>query len=489
MSPLIGLVVLDYLVILLYLAGLLGIGYFFSRRQHDTQEFFLAGRSMGWLPVGISLMATLLSALSYTGLPGQGYEVGLRCLMMPLSVWLILPIIHLLVIPIYRGLELTSIYEYLEMRYDARVRILGSGVFVVWRLLWLGGVLYAPCKALAIATGLTIPMPILLLVLGIVSTIYTFLGGMRAVIWTDVVQAAIMFGGVIFITLSVWSQLDGGSERVWTVAETLNRGEIFEPPIDPTNSMASRQEGFDWSEKWNAWGFIPHFALAMFSFYIADQITAQRFLTTKNIASARWSFVLNCVAVSAMMSALSYVGMCMLAFYFDNPNEMDPKWVANVNPVTRETRKLEGTEPLDWHKDPINSETLPKLIETGRILRPNRNDPLTSIEQAINEEGTEIRIESLAVRRPRKSPLDHGEFVINLKAVDELMPRYISRHLPMGLAGLLLAALLAASMSSMDSGLNSISTLVVTDFYRKSTWAQQVVVGRQGGANHEDPLG
>jgi|GEM_PF-889818 sodium-dependent multivitamin transporter 6 len=475
MSPLIGLVVLDYVVLLFYLAGLLAIGYLFSRRQHDSQEFFLAGRSMGWLPVGLSLMATLLSALSYTGIPGQGYEVGMRCLLMPLSIWLILPVIHLLVIPIYRGLELTSIYEYLEMRYDARVRLLGSGVFVVWRLLWLGGVLYAPCKALAIATGLTIPMPVLLLVLGVVSTIYTFLGGMRAVIWTDVVQAVIMFGGVIFITLSVWSQLDGGSQRVWTIAETLGRSEVLEPPVEQASALANKSQGFDWTQKWNPWGFIPHFALAMFSFYIADQITAQRFLTTKNVASARWSFLLNCVAVSVLMSALTYVGMCMLAFYFDNPNEMDAKWVANVDPVTRKTREVDGAKALDWHDDPVNSETLPELIENGRLLRPNRNTPITSPEQVTGENGTEIQIENLAIRRPRKTPLDHGEFVVNLKSIDELMPRYISRHLPMGVAGLLLAALLAASMSSMDSGLNSISTLVVTDFYRKSSWAKQPV--------------
>src|SRR5687768_6048444 len=108
------LTVIDYGLLVLYLAVMVAIGVYFSGQQHSSKDFFLAGRSMSWFPLGLSLMATLISALTYTGLPGQAYYVGLKVLVMPLAVWIALPVIVAWVVPIYRGLGLYSIYEYLE---------------------------------------------------------------------------------------------------------------------------------------------------------------------------------------------------------------------------------------------------------------------------------------------------------------------------------------------------------------------------------------
>ena len=111
-----------------------------------------------------------LSALSYSGIPGEAYYEGYRFLLMPLAVWCALPIMTCVVLPIYHRLQIYSIYEYLELRFDATTRFVSSLLFVVWRLLWLGGVLYAPCKVLLVAAGLQIPMWWLLVILGLVST-------------------------------------------------------------------------------------------------------------------------------------------------------------------------------------------------------------------------------------------------------------------------------------------------------------------------------
>src|SRR5687768_5122556 len=126
----------DYGVIAIYMTAMLGLGFYFSGTQTSTSEFFLGSRSFSWFPLGMSLMATLISALTYTGLPGQSYYVGLKVLIMPLSVWLALPIIVFYVLPIYRGLGLYSVYEYLELRFDSKTRLIGSLLFVIWRLLW-----------------------------------------------------------------------------------------------------------------------------------------------------------------------------------------------------------------------------------------------------------------------------------------------------------------------------------------------------------------
>ncbi|MEQ8790558.1 MAG: hypothetical protein RIC55_29950 [Pirellulaceae bacterium] len=511
----------DYGVLALYLLAMLAIGFYFNKQQKTSRDFFLAGRSMGWFPVGLSIMATLLSAMTYSGNPGEAYYSGLKMLILPCAVWLVAPILLWLVLPLYHGLNIYSVYEYLEMRYDAVTRYVGSAIFIVWRLLWLGGVLYAPCKVLVVAAGLDMPIWVLMIVLGVVSTAYTFLGGMKAVIWTDVIQAIVMVLGVVLIIGSVWLALGDGPQRVWEVNQHLDRSEI----VDASFSL---------SERWSIWGILPHFALAMLSFYVADQITAQRYLTAKSLVAARRSFVLNCLSVSIMVPALLYVGMALLAYYHDHPQDMAAKWVVNVDnretsgsvgasfvvpeenwpaipaaderpdaaqeDATRESEAQQASLPddvapggaaqnesapeeplpvamkplIDWDNDEVSAETVEDLIAERRLLRPNSYEPFESVDEVLDPQSGEIDIQRVAKRQPPplSGKLDRGEIVLNKKAQDELMPHFISRKLSMGVAGLILAALLAASMSSMDSGLNSICTLLIMDFHRRLGWGR-----------------
>ncbi len=456
MPIVLGLSSIDYGVLAIYLLLMIGVGVYFSNEQHTSKDFFLAGRSMGWFAVGLSIMATLLSALSYSGVPGEAYYVGLKFLWMPLTVWVSVPLLAYVVLPLYRRLELYSIYSYLEMRYDAATRFLSSALFVVWRLLWLGGVLYAPCKVLIVAAGLEIPMWWLLLILGLVSTFYTFLGGMKAVIWTDVIQAIIMAGGLLLIIGGVWWDLDGGPSRVWQVAEHFGRAQMADTH-------------FDWSVKWSIWGIAPHFVLAMLSFYVADQITVQRYLTAKSLSVARRSFVMNCVSVSLMIPALMYAGMALLAFYHDNPQAMRPIWVANVQADGKPVLDSLGQPLLAWSQSAITPENIKQLVAEQRLLRPNTKQPFADARELLRTENghTVVDIERLAMHKPPPDGEQRGEIILNQLAKDELLPHFITTQLHRGLAGLILAALLAASMSSMDSGLNSICTLLITDFHRR----------------------
>ena len=363
---------IDYAVMAAFLLLMIAIGGIFSRQQHSSRDFFLAGRQMGWFPVGLSIMATLISALSYTGAPAEASQVGMKLVIWPLTLWLNLPIVLWLILPLYRNLEIYSIYEYLELRFDATTRVVGSAVFIVWRLIWLGGVLYAPCKVLVVAAGIKISLPWLLVILGTVSTFYTFLGGMKAVIWTDVIQTLIMFVGLGLVITGIWNNVDGGAARIWDVAEKLGHTDIFQFSWNNDSSF--------WNEKWLVWAMVPHFFLASLSFYVADQIAAQRYLTTKNVREAQQSFALNCLAANLFYPLLAYVGVALSVYYLDDPRRIEP---------------------------------------------------------------------------------------------DALMPHFIVSVLPSGVAGLIFAALLAASMSSMDSGLNSIATLLVTDGYRRWGWGKK----------------
>jgi len=493
---------IDYGVLGLYLVVMVLIGLHFSREQRSSKDFFLAGRTMTWFPIGLSVMATLLSALSYTGVPGEAYYHGLKLLLLPIGIWLTLPIMAKFFLPLYQGLRLYSVYEYLELRFDAPTRLVSSLVFIVWRLLWMGGVMYAPCKVLVVAAGLDVPMWLLLVMLGVVGTAYTYLGGIKAVIWTDVIQALVMFGGLVLIIGGVWWSLDGGANRVWETTVALERNQV----TDFT---------FSWSDKWCVWGALPHFVLAVLSFYVADQITAQRFLTAKDVPTARRSFVLNCVSVSFMGPALLYVGLCMLAFYQNNPQSMRPIWVTNVDnatgqsltfpdtrerplidPKTGEPKKSMTTgevilDPTDgkpliaWDEDRLDASTIEELVEQGRVLRPNSKEPYAEAEGLVDPQTERLDIDKLAMR-------SGDEVILHQRAQDELMPRFITEHLPLGIAGLILAALFAASMSSMDSGLNSICTLFITDFHRRlgigRSWLAAKVDKPEESLGEEDEL-
>ncbi len=443
--------VVDYGVLALYLTVMALIGLYFSREQHACKDFFLAGRTMSWFPVGLSVMATLPLAFSYTAIPGAAYYHGLKLLTLPVAIWIALPVMWKFILPLYQRLGLYSIYEYLELRFDVATRLVSSLVFVIWRLLWLGVVLYLPCRVLVVTGGLEVPTWLLVTVLGLVCTTYTYLGGMKAVVWTDVIQSLAMLGGLVLVIGGSWWSLDGGAGRVWDVAVASGR-----------DSAANFT--FAWSDGWGFWGLLPHFVFAALSFYVADQITAQRFLTTKDLTAARRSFLLNCIGNSFMVSALLYVGLCLLAFYQDDPQTMRPTWVVNVDHMTGEAIKdpISGRPLIDPDRDKLDASTIAKLVHERRVLRPNSKEPFTDAASLVDPESGKLLVDKLAMRRA-----DQGEIILHRNAQGELMPRFITDQLPMGIAGLGLVAWFAAAMSFMDSGLNSICTLLITDFHRR----------------------
>ncbi len=385
----------NWVVVVLYFAGVLAIGWAARRYQKTSEDFFVAGRSMGFIPVGLSLCMTFFSAISYLAIANQAYYYGLLLLAALALVWIDTPIICLLVIPYYYNLKLTSIYEYLEQRYSLTMRMVGSLIFLFWRSLWLGTVLYAPCKALQVvlevATGVLVPIPVLVILTGVVTTVYTFLGGIRAVIWTDVAQFVVMLTSILAILVVVWTTLDAGPAEVWQTATAGGRTEWIHAT-------------FDLQDAWCLWGIIPFYFLARLSFNAADQITVQRVFTAKNLRAAQKAFVLNCVGLTFFCPLLALIGIHLYAFYQKQPQRIPTPYQA------------------------VSAEQ----VVTGALDAWPKIHPQT---------GEELE--------------------------DKILPAFIARELPVGVAGLVIAALFAACMSTMDSGLNSVSTSLIVDFHRR----------------------
>ena len=192
-----GFQAVDWIVFVVYLGMVLVIGSLFSRRQVSTSEYFTASKSVHWLPVSISILATMFSGISFIGHPARVYRYDSAMIAWPFAVLVATPIVIYVLLPFYRRLDVTTAYEYLEKRFGLNVRLLASALFIGKRLFWMALVALAPSLALSAIVGL--PVSWCILIIGVVATIYTGLGGMHAVIWTDAIQFVVLMLGQCLI--------------------------------------------------------------------------------------------------------------------------------------------------------------------------------------------------------------------------------------------------------------------------------------------------
>lgn len=310
-----GLELLDYLAIVGYLGITLLILWRAGRKQHDTEDFFLGGRSMPWLAVGLSIMATLLSTNTYLGAPGEMIKYGPAYFIGYLAYPLVALVVLRLWIPFFMRLHLTSAYEYLEHRFDARSRLIGGLLFLGLRLGWMSMVVYT--ASMAMVTMLPIPLgqladllgaphPIFPVIVGVgvLATLYACLGGIRAVIWTDVLQAVMLFGGVLLIIGYVaWSEGTGVGTWWTTVAATR----AHEPRVQWISADISERTTVVWAMlSILAWNICTH---------CSDQVALQRYFTTNSLQAAKRSFTVNIVSAATIGLLLAVSGLALRYFY------------------------------------------------------------------------------------------------------------------------------------------------------------------------------
>lgn len=368
-----SLSLLDHCVIATYLIAMLGLGYLLSRRQRTTEEYFLAARGMPWFAVGISVIASLLSSLTYLSEPGEVWKSGVtHVLGKMLAIPLEMAIVWIFCVPFMMSFRYTSAYEYLGDRFGSVARKLGAVLFIVMVVLWMGFVVLASAKALAQVSG--VPLWLVIGTIGVVATFYTMLGGLRAVIWTDVIQVVILIGGGLYVIGSVsWATGTFLPEWYATANDYLTRTGQSEPmpwfSFDPTVRTTILTVAINMC----VWHVCTH---------VANQMTVQRYFSTSDARAARKSFVTGSLFGVGLNLMLMTVGLAVLYYYVGQGIALD-----------------EG-------------------LNTG-------------------------------------------------KGADLIFPTFAVNRLPDGVGGFILAALLAAAMSSIDSGVNSIATVVSVELRRQ----------------------
>ncbi|XP_045405210.1 sodium-dependent multivitamin transporter isoform X3 [Lemur catta] len=294
--------VVDYVVFILLLVLSLAIGLYHAFRgwgRHTVGQLLMADRKMGCLPVALSLLATFQSAVAILGVPAEIYRFGTQYWFLGCSYFLGLLIPAHVFIPIFYRLHLTSAYEYLELRFNKTVRVCGTMTFIFQMVIYMGVVLYAPSLALNAVTGFDLWLSVL--TLGIVCTVYTALGGLKAVIWTDVFQTLVMFLGQLAVII-VGSTKVGGLGHVWAVASEHDRISGIELDPDPF-------------VRHTFWTLAFGGVFMMLSLYGVNQAQVQRYLSSRTEKAA----VLSCYAVfpcqQVVLGMGCLIGLVMFAYY------------------------------------------------------------------------------------------------------------------------------------------------------------------------------
>ena len=397
-----GLTGLDFAVIAFYLIATMSMGLWIARGQHSTEDFFVGGRQLPAWAVGISILASLLSTITYLGMPGEMFRTGVGFLTRQLGVPLVLVVVWFLWIPFFMRLNLTSAYEYLERRFNYPVRVLGAILCLALLLGWMAVVVLTASRAMAEITYLDLgwffgtntaefrdaDLHAIILSIGLFSVIYTTLGGIRAVIWTDVIQFFILIGGALF-TIGYVAFDTGTGLGTWMEAQ----------------SVYPHRESVEWfSLDVGNRSTIFFISVGMFFWFCcthgANQVALQRYFTVESVRAARKSYLVSALSSFALSIILAGVGLSLLYFIQDH--------------------ELPAAAGVDSAVDAIRSD-----------------------------------------------------------AQDKVFPQFIRFYLPSGLRGLVVAALFAAAMSTIDSGANSISTIATVDFFRH---------GRSGPASAQAEL-
>lgn len=436
---------LDWGLFALYFVAVVSFALYQSRKNEGVEGFFLGNRRMPWWAIGLSVMATQASAITFIGTTGQAFDSGMEFVQFYLALPFAMVVLSAVFVPFFYRARVFTAYQYLEERFDPKTRSLAGFLFLLSRGMGAGVILYAPAIVLSVILGWDERVTIL--TMAVVTIGYTMVGGITAVIWTDVVQMLMVFGGIALAIFTLGANLPegvgmadavyiGGIQEMWRSIDLS---------WDPTNTYTL------WS------GLFGGFFLFL-AYFGTDQSQVQRYLTATSLKDSRLSLIFNAFLKVPMQLLILSIGVLLFVFYhFEKPPLVfSPAEVAAVEASDRvgEYRALED--------------------EQARLHGERRTAALELIE-ARHRDG------DLEVLRARIHGYDQGLAALRQDAkalvtevrgtasndVNYVFPTYIISFIPTGLLGLLIAVIFAAAMSSLDSEITALSSATIVDFYKR----------------------
>jgi SSS family transporter len=444
---------LDWAIIAVYLAWMIWDGLRLTKRSDELEGYFLGGRSLPWWAVGLSVMATQLSAVTMIGTTGQGYADGMRFLQFYFALPLAMVVLSMTLVPFFHRAKVYTAYEFLERRFDLKTRAFTSLLFLLSRSMSLGVVISAPAVVLSVVLGLSVTQTVL--VTALPTVIYTMFGGVQAVAWTDVKQMVLIVVGLLaaVAVLVMGLPADVGVLDALRLAGTTGRMQTFDFKFDITNQYTF------WS------GTIAAFFLFC-SYFGTDQSQVQRYLTTPSVDEARSSLLMSAYWKIPLQALVLLVGVLMFAFYLFVPSPMlfDHRHDEQVRNGPRAAEYLALEESFHTAQN-ARAAAASGMVQARRLDDAERYQNYRSLFAQTDARVRQIRTDARALVRSASGDAAYND-------VNYVFPTFITTRLPVGLVGLLIAAIFAAAMSTIAGELSALSTASVIDFYKRLVRAE-----------------
>ena len=433
---------LDWLIVVAYLSYVIWHGFSLSRSSTDTHSFFLAGRNLPWWAVGLSVMATQMSAITLIGTTGQAYNDGMRFIQFYFGLPLAMIILCVTAVPFFYRAKVFTAYEYLEQRFDSRTRTLTSFFFLVSRGLGVGVIIAAPAVILSIVLGWGEVLTIF--VIGLSTTIYTMMGGVQAVTWTDVKQMVIIITGLAVVVLVILDALP---------AEVSLQDALF---VDgAAGKLQTIDFSFDLTERYTFWSGILAAMFLFLSYFGCDQSQVQRYLTARSVDESRISLLMSAFLKIPLQFLILFLGILVFVFY----QFVTPPMVFNTVAEERAASSAPAQyQQLQQEFDAVHEQ---RKLAALRFLdsRATASDvSARSDYQAANTNYRNLRNQASEFIRETNEDSAFND-------VNYVFPVFVLQNMPLGVVGLIVAAILAAAMSSVAAELNALATASTMDFY------------------------
>ena len=439
---------LDWAVVAAYLIWMVYDGLKRTKGSDQLEGYFLANRSLPWWAVGLSVMATQLSAITLVGTTGQGYADGMRFVQFYFGLPLAMIILCVTVVPFFNRARVYTAYEYLEQRFDSKTRLLTSLLFLASRGMSCGVIVAAPAVILSIVLGWNLTITVL--AIGLPTALYTMVGGVQAVTWTDVKQMAIIvFGLLAAIAMLVFSLPDTvGVSQALHLAGSAGR-------------LRTLDFSFSLSETYTFWSGMLGGLFLMLSYFGCDQSQVQRYLTAKSIDEGRSSLMMSAFVKIPLQALVLLTGVLVFVFYLFEPSPMlfnhvhDAK--LRAGPRAGEYLALEQEYNSAAAERRTQAERAAEARGVGNVPAiATTTDAFATAEQKV----AAVRRKAVAFVRQASGDAQYND-------VNYVFPTFITTRMPIGLVGLMIAAIFAAAMSSIAAELNSLATSTVIDIYRR----------------------
>nr|WP_217443631.1 sodium:solute symporter [Myxococcus sp. CA051A] len=419
-----------------------------SRGAKNTEDYLRGARELKWPTIGLAVMATQASAITFLSVPGQAYEDGMRFVQFYFGLPFAMILISAVFVPIYYRLNVITAYQYLESRFDLKTRLLGAFLFLVQRGLAAGITIYAP--AIILSTILGWPLEPTVVAMGALVIFYTVTGGSNAVSQTQKQQMVVMMGGMVVAALVI----------LWRLPKHVSFGDAVDV-AGAFGRMNVVSFDFNVQDRYNFWsGITGGFFLAL-SYFGTDQSQVGRYLTGRSISESRLGLLFNGVLKLPMQFLILFVGILVFVFYqFSTPPLLFNDTLGERMRATTQAGEYAALE-AKWEQ-----------VQSGKRAEVERYLAAGDAGDAATQSGIReaLRVssgEASAVRKEAKALVSRALPGAETKDSDYIFIGFVKRWLPSGLFGLLIAVILAAAMSSIASELNALGATTTVDFYRR----------------------